>query len=69
LLTCVVDLNPAKQGHYLAGTGHPIIDYRRLDGYGVSAAILTNLNYYAENLLLLKDAGLDDVRSVNLMDD
>jgi hypothetical protein len=68
-IACVVDLNPAKQGHYLAGTGHPIIDYCQLAEYGVSAAILTNPNYYAENLTLLKDAGLDDVRLVNLMDD
>ncbi len=66
-ITCVVDLNPAKQGHYLAGTGHPIIDYRQFAEYGVSAAILTNPNYYAENLILLKDAGLDDVRVVDLM--
>jgi SAM-dependent methyltransferase len=57
-ITCVVDLNPQKHGHYLPGTGHQIVDYRELADYGVTAAILMNPNYREENLALLHQANL-----------
>jgi SAM-dependent methyltransferase len=57
-IACVVDLNPKKQGRYLPGTGHPIADYHSLPDYGVESAILMNPNYRAENLALLRAAGL-----------
>jgi len=59
LIDCVVDLNPSKQGHYLAGTGHPIVSYQALPSRGVSTAILMNPNYREENLALLHEAGAD----------
>lgn len=58
LITCVVDLNPQKQGNYLPGTGHPIVDYRMLTHLGVTTAILMNPNYRQENQALLRQAGL-----------
>lgn len=65
LISCVVDLNPQKQGGYLPGTGHPIVDYRELGDLGVTAAILMNPNYREENQTLLRQAGLD----IKLVDD
>lgn len=58
LITCVVDLNPQKQGNCLPGTGHPIVDYRELGDLGVTTAILMNPNYREENQALLHQAGL-----------
>jgi SAM-dependent methyltransferase len=59
LIDCVVDLNPLKQGHYVPGTGHPIVGYQALTGRGVSTAILMNPNYREENLALLRAAQAD----------
>ncbi len=59
LIDCVVDLNPLKQGHYVPGTGHPIVSYQALAARGVSTAILMNPNYREENLALLQAAQAD----------
>ncbi|MBV8491125.1 MAG: methyltransferase domain-containing protein [Candidatus Eremiobacteraeota bacterium] len=59
LIDCVVDINPNKQGAFIPGTGHPVVDYRTLRERGVSRAILMNPNYADENAALLRDAGLD----------
>jgi SAM-dependent methyltransferase len=59
LIDCVVDLNPLKQGHYVPGTGHPIVSYHALTERGVSTAILMNPNYREENLALLRAADAD----------
>jgi SAM-dependent methyltransferase len=59
LIDCVVDLNPLKQGHYVPGTGHPIVSYQALTARGVSTAILMNPNYRKENLALLQAAQAD----------
>ncbi len=48
LIDCVVDVNPAKQGHFLPGTGHPIVGPADLAGRGVLAAVVLNPNYAAE---------------------
>lgn len=58
-ITCVVDLNPNKQGHYLPGTGHPIVGYEELPKYGITHAILMNPNYRDENLALLRMSHLN----------
>jgi len=52
-IDCVVDLNPNKQGHYVSGTGHPIVSYQELVSRGVRTAILMNPNYYTENYNIL----------------
>ncbi|MHC4521755.1 MAG: NAD(P)-binding class I SAM-dependent methyltransferase, partial [Planctomycetota bacterium] len=59
LVACVVDLNPRKQGCFVPGTGHPIVDYREIRSLGVQAAVQMNPNYAAENLRLLQNAALD----------
>ena len=59
LIDCVVDLNPLKQGHYVPGTGHPIVSYEELTPRNVSTAILMNPNYREENLALLRAAQAD----------
>jgi hypothetical protein len=64
LIDCLVDLNPLKQGHYVPGTGHPIVSYQTLSTRGVSTAILMNPNYREENLALLR-AAQADVRLVD----
>jgi SAM-dependent methyltransferase len=66
LVACVVDLNPKKQGHYLPGTGHPIVAPSELREYGVRTALLTNPNYFDENARLLREAS-PDVQLVDLM--
>jgi len=58
LIDCVVDLNPNKQGHYIPGTGHPIVAPADLTRRGVSVAVLMNPNYREENLRLLAEAGI-----------
>lgn len=45
---CVVDVNPNKQGGFLPGTGHPIVDVRALPELGVENVILLNSNYRDE---------------------
>ena len=59
LIECLVDLNPSKQGHYVPGTGHPIVDYQDLVARGVTTAILMNPNYREENLALLQTVQAD----------
>ena len=58
LIDCIVDINPRKQGHYLPGTGHPIVAPAELPLRGVRQAILMNPNYRQENLQLLTQASL-----------
>ena len=47
LIDCVVDINPAKQGKYLPGTGHPIVAPASLVGREVVLLVL-NPNYLRE---------------------
>ncbi len=48
LLAGVVDVNPAKQGKYLSGTGHPILSPEAAAAAGLAAALVLNPNYVAE---------------------
>ena len=65
LLECVVDLNPNKQGKYIAGTGHPIIDYKELGLRNIKSVILMNPNYLSENQAFLKKAGLQNIQLID----
>jgi SAM-dependent methyltransferase len=58
-IDCLVDLNPAKHGTYVSGTGHEVVDYRALRERGVTVAIVMNPNYVAENRRILSEAGTD----------
>ena len=59
MIDCIVDLNPLKQGHFVPGTGHPIVSHHDLLARGVKSAILMNPNYRDENLDLLRAAKAD----------
>jgi len=47
-IACVVDINPAKQGKYVAGTGHPILAPGQAVSEGIAAALVLNPNYVEE---------------------
>jgi SAM-dependent methyltransferase len=55
---CLVDINPTKQGGYVAGTGHPIIAPRDLVDRGVSLAVVLNPNYKDEVVAMLREQRL-----------
>ena len=59
LIDCVADLNPNKQGKYLPGSGHKIVNYFELKSRRIHTALLMNPNYREENERLLASAGLD----------
>lgn len=63
-IDCIVDINPNKQGGYVAASAHPIVDYRALPARGVRSAVLMNPNYREENLRQLTAAGV----AVDLVD-
>jgi len=67
LFECVVDLNQRKSGHYLPGTGHPIISFREIPHYGVKYAVLMNPNYREENQKLIDESNIG-IELVNLME-
>jgi hypothetical protein len=48
-IKCVVDINPAKAGRYVPGTGHPIVSLESLGGhYSVAGLLSMNTNYLLE---------------------
>ncbi len=47
-IDCVVDINPAKQGGFVAGSGHGIIAPPDLASRGVTTVVLMNPNYRQE---------------------
>lgn len=58
LIDCVVDINPNKQGRFVPGTGHPIVDPSALATRDVTSAILMNPNYRKEILRSLRERGI-----------
>ncbi len=65
-LRCVADINPTKQGHYIPGTGHPIVGLPGLARLGVRSALVLNPNYVEENRRLLAASALE-IELVDLM--
>lgn len=59
IVDCLIDINPAKQGHFVPGTGHPIVGSDRIAQRGVTGIIVTNPNYRAEIAALIDEAGID----------
>jgi len=47
-IACIVDVNPAKQNHFLPGTGHPVVHPAELAGRSVGTILLLNPNYRVE---------------------
>jgi SAM-dependent methyltransferase len=58
-IDCIIDLNPNKQGKYIPGAAHPIVNYHDIADRGITTAVLMNPNYHQENLVLLKAANLN----------
>ncbi|CAN5378810.1 class I SAM-dependent methyltransferase [soil metagenome] len=58
LISCLVDVNPAKQGRFVPGSGHAIVGPAELGPSGIRTAILMNPNYRGEVLDLIKGAGI-----------
>lgn len=56
LIDCLIDLNPNKQGKFIPGTGHPIVNYKDIKPRKIETAILMNPNYFKENIELLKES-------------
>jgi len=48
MIQCVVDVNPAKQGKYIAGTGHRIIAPSQVTREGITHVLVLNPNYVGE---------------------
>ena len=53
LITCVADLNPAKQNRFIGGSGHPIVSPSALSTLGIKHVVLMNPNYLGEVRQLL----------------
>jgi SAM-dependent methyltransferase len=47
-ISCVVDINPNKQGKFLPGTGHPICSPDNLPKYNPRTILFLNPNYHQE---------------------
>lgn len=58
VIECVVDLNPAKQGRFIPGTGHPIVAPSALAERGIATVLVMNPNYRAEIAALAATLGL-----------
>jgi SAM-dependent methyltransferase len=58
LIDCLIDINPRKQGGFIAVTGHPIVAPADAAGRGVRAVVLMNPNYRAEVLAMIGTASL-----------
>jgi SAM-dependent methyltransferase len=54
---CLVDVNPGKQSHYVAGTGHPIVAPDGLADLGVGTVLVLNPNYVREVEAQAREAG------------
>jgi len=63
LIDMVIDLNADKHNRYIPGTGHEVVDCRRLAESGVKNVIVMNPNYLEEIRALLAES---DIR-VNLI--
>ena len=55
---CLVDINPAKHGGYVAGTGHPIVGPADLADRQISTAVVLNPNYKDEIVAMLRERRL-----------
>lgn len=58
LIDCVIDVNPRKQGRFIPGTAHPIVNYCEIPSRGIGAVVLMNPIYRGENEGLLDQAGI-----------
>jgi len=59
LINSVIDINPNKQGKFIPGTGHLIIDYHEIKSRGINTIIIMNPNYSFEIFKILKKEQID----------
>lgn len=57
-IDCLVDINPAKQGHFAPGTGHPIVPPQALCHRDIRRIIVMNPNYKEEVAKQLASLGV-----------
>lgn len=57
----VVDINPCKQGKFIAGTGHKIISPIALIKSNIKNVFIMNENYTKEILAILKTIGIQNL--------
>lgn len=57
-LDCVIDINPAKQGHFLPASAYPIVSPEQARVRGITAAIVMNEVYFGEIRALAPDLNL-----------
>jgi hypothetical protein len=67
-IACVVDVNPAKQGHFLVGAGHRIVAPEQLKKINASSVLVLNPNYTNEVAATLQQLN-SPARVINLMHD
>lgn len=60
-ISAVIDLNAQKVGHFVAGTGHPIVGIEGLSERGITQAIVMNPNYLSEirDMLVLRSLNIE----------
>ncbi len=68
LIDCLVDVNPNKQGQFLAGTGHPIVNPESLSQRNIRTVVVLNPNYCHEIRQQLAQANMP-VTVVDLMNE
>lgn len=54
LIDAIIDVNPAKQGGFIAGTGHSILGPDDIASRGIRSALIMNPNYRSEIEALLQ---------------
>ncbi len=59
LIDAIADVNPNKQGGFIAGTGHSIISPDELAARGIQSALVMNPNYRGEIEALLKQKNIN----------
>lgn len=59
LVSCAVDINPTKQGGFVPGTGHPIVDLAQLRVLRTQHVLVMNPNYLQEAKNMATDQGID----------
>lgn len=59
LIRCLTDVNPARHGQFVPGSGHEIVPPAALLARGVSDVIVMNPNYLSEIRALLAELGAD----------
>ncbi len=57
-VACMVDINPRKQGMFVAGAGYPVVSPERLRGMEIDSVIVMNPIYRDEIGVQLKDLGI-----------